>query len=151
MKRTVDEGYFTERVSTHGECWVWDRYVDACGYGRLAPVQGEVLAHRVAWLVFCGPIPKGMHVLHKCDTPACVNPAHLWLGSHQDNMADRGSKGRARGGSSPGVCSPVSKLTLADVRRIREGGDAVLLAKAYGVHKATIRRVMRGDTYGSDT
>src|SRR5678815_3205705 len=83
------------------------------GYG----LDGRKLAHRAAWERVHGPIPEGMHVLHKCDNPPCVNVRHLFLGTHADNMRDREQKGRAN--HPYGERSGKAKLTDADVRYIR--------------------------------
>lgn len=72
-------------------CWKWLGMINQNRYG----VSGRgKLAHRASWEMFKYPIPKGLFVLHKCDNPACVNPDHLFLGTHQDNMRDMVSKGR---------------------------------------------------------
>jgi hypothetical protein len=73
------------------QCWEWQRSRSRQGYGRLGP---RVYAHRLAYEVFIGPIPDGLHVLHHCDNPPCCNPAHLWSGTVADNMRDRDAKGR---------------------------------------------------------
>lgn len=75
-------------------CWLWAGSWDKHKYGR---VSGTVTAHRFFYAYFNGPITNGLHVLHKCDTPACVNPDHLFLGTHQDNMADKMKKKRHLG------------------------------------------------------
>lgn len=80
-----------------GKCWIWMASKQRKGYG-IFQSGGHQSAHRFSFFLKNGPIPLGMFVLHKCDNPACVNPDHLFLGTHADNMADMVTKGRA--------CSP---------------------------------------------
>lgn len=75
-------------------CWLWTAYTLPKGYGRIKVDGKAVLAHRVSHELHVGPIPEGLHVLHRCDTPSCVNPDHLFLGTPQDNMTDKMQKGR---------------------------------------------------------
>ena len=74
-------------------CWEWQNE-KVGGYGRIRIDGVKQLAHRVSWIMHFGGIPKNMHVLHTCDNPSCVNPEHLFIGTHQDNMKDRDKKGR---------------------------------------------------------
>lgn len=74
-------------------CWIWMRGRIYSGYGTISINSKKTLVHRVSWTVFRSPIPDGMHVLHSCDVRSCVNPDHLWLGTHADNMRDRKAKG----------------------------------------------------------
>lgn len=75
-------------------CWLWMGSTWGGGYGQVRINRRTRFAHRVAWEVSNGPIPNGLFVLHRCDNPPCVNPAHLFLGTHQDNMDDMMRKGR---------------------------------------------------------
>jgi hypothetical protein len=77
-------------------CWLWTGAKKQGGYGKIGQggSAGWVLAHRVAWEVVNGPIPHGMVVCHSCDEPSCVNPAHLWLGTQAQNLADMRAKDR---------------------------------------------------------
>lgn len=101
-------------------CWIWQAAKNEKGYGAFGVPQDDgtqkiVTAHRYAYETYVGPIPEGMCVLHKCDTPSCVCPAHLWIGTHQENMADKVAKGRQARGETAGM----AKLTEADVIAIR--------------------------------
>lgn len=76
-------------------CYLWTGRTNKKGYGRIDRKNKTLSTHRYAWMSVNGPIPKGLFVLHKCDIPNCINPDHLFLGTHQDNMDDMKVKGRA--------------------------------------------------------
>ena len=92
MKETKSKFYdLCERV---GECLEWRGHRNKHGYGVKRFNKKTMLAHRVSYLISNGDIPDLMCVLHRCDNPCCVEPSHLWLGTHQDNMDDMNEKGR---------------------------------------------------------
>jgi hypothetical protein len=126
-----------------GTCWLWQRSFQTSGYGQTCVNNTKCLAHRVAWWLTHGEMPeKGM--LHKCDTPACVNPDHLFPGTALDNSRDCVAKGRSARGSSHGT----SKLLEAEAVEIRRqaglGVKRKILAKMFRVHRETIGYVTRG-------
>ena len=90
--KPLDFGFW-EKVDKHAEggCWVWTGTRQVFGYGISLRYR---LAHRVSWEIANGPIPDGLWVLHRCDNPPCVNPAHLFLGTQTENMRDMTAKGR---------------------------------------------------------
>lgn len=100
-------------------------------------------AQRVAWMLTCGPIPDGLHVLHRCDNPPCVNPDHLFLGTNADNVADKVAKGRSHAPQPKkrGEGHPQAKLTLEQVQVIRGSTE---MANRYGVCPATICNIRKG-------
>lgn len=88
------------RIRKHPNgCWLIEPPRNAYGYGIVRVLCKAIPAHRFMWELHHGPIPEGMCVCHKCDTPPCVNPDHLFLGTHQENMQDAAAKGRTYRGS----------------------------------------------------
>lgn len=136
------------RVSGDNECWEWQAAKDGHGYGAIA-ASGErrtLQAHRVAYELANGPIPDGLQVLHRCDNPGCVKPAHLFLGTHQDNMADMCAKGRlvTRGRGLP----TQSALTDEDVRVIRASqGRQWEIGARFGIKQPAVSRIKTGRSW----
>lgn len=129
-----------------GECWEWKASRHPFGYGHFRLGGKVVNAHRVAFMLANGKWPEPF-CCHRCDNPACVNPAHLFEGTHADNMADMVAKGRLRQEGRPGTANPNAKLTEQGVRDIR--ANWVLcrttydeLAERFGVNRTTIHRVV---------
>jgi len=106
-------------------CWPWAGPLDRKGYGVIFHVGGQTgpnwSAHRAAWTLLVGPIPAGMHVLHTCDNPPCCNPAHLFLGTNDDNVADMVAKGRQRSGNTRTHCKRGHEFTPANTFTAKSG------------------------------
>lgn len=149
-KRYVLTGKFQDRFwnkvdKSDGDCWNWTASKVNGGYGTISVKEKLQLSHRVSWVVHFDEISDGLCVLHKCDNPPCVNPAHLFLGTRGDNNRDRAKKGRNNGGGARGVRNGRSKLTPAKVRAIRRAYPRVTLltlARKYHVAEGTIGRIV---------
>jgi len=117
---------------TESGCWLWVGTVSGSNsYGYISSGGKNKRAHRISYELFNGEIDDGLSVMHKCDCPSCVNPDHLVLGTHQDNMSDSASKGRK------GL-----KLTPEQVVEIRaDDRSGRKLAKQYNVSRRTIDRI----------
>jgi hypothetical protein len=119
-------------------------------YGRFKFRGVEYHAHRVSWELANGPIPEGLLVCHRCDNPPCVNPAHLFLGTQADNLADRDAKGRAvyRRGSKNGAAKLTEESVRHIRRRLKEGELQKTLAAEYGVSQSLIAQIRKGQVWG---
>lgn len=127
-------------------CWLWQASRNKEGYGSFWFRDRWCKAHRVAWeLTFGKPAPANKEVCHTCDTPSCVNPLHLFLGSHRENMDDMIRKGRIE--RSKGSANGRSKLTETNVLQIRALARAgkhktARLSRIFGVSRTVIKHVV---------
>ena len=144
-------------------CLIWTGYVGNTGYGQMR-YKGKLWSvHRLVFVLRHGDVPNGMCVCHSCDTPACVEDAHHWLGTRAQNNADKARKGRAPSGPSNGAIlhperirrgerSGGAKLTEGQVRAIRRrhglGEPWQVLSCEYGIVKSTIYQILRRESWG---
>jgi len=136
-------------------CWIWMGTLTLRMYGRIKVGGQSVPAHRFSCEHFNGPIPPGYFVCHRCDNPWCVNPAHLYAGTHLDNMRDRSARGRCqgpghhrwggrrRGDNNPNVKVPDALLPVIIAER-RSGAAIRTIAARYGVSPTTIVGIVKG-------
>jgi len=131
-------------------CWLWTSVVNNFGYGTMSTRSESDgrwrprIASRLVYETLVGPIPGGLCACHKCDTPACVNPDHLFLGTRRENQSDMTRKGR----STRGERASISKLTESAVRRLREqhaqGRRVCDLARELRINESTARDAITG-------
>lgn len=130
-------------------CWEWQgsERTPGRGYGQMKIARKNCSAHRVSYEVFCGEIGEGLFVCHCCDNPKCVNPEHLFLGTHADNVADQVAKRRQVLGTVNGR----AKLSEADVQAIRaaEGVTQKDLAARFGICRQQVSHIRTGKQWAS--
>jgi hypothetical protein len=155
--KTLSERLWS-RVEIKGpdDCWEWTGYRGAMGHGQIQaefPDRRITGSHRAAWMLTNGPIPDGLHVLHKCDNPPCCNPSHLFLGTQADNNRDCFKKKRsvhfvARNSWPRGDSSWRSKITDAQALEIlalvKAGNPRETLAPKYGITASAITKIING-------
>lgn len=150
---TSEIARFQKYAPTDGDgCHEWTSQIDKKGYGRLRAQGTSKLAHRIAYELANGPIPAGMEVCHSCDNPRCVNPSHLFLGTHNDNMKDGVAKGRfSRTHQAKGEQRYNAKLTNDDVLAIRaayaSGEYQKDIAARYGMVQQSIHEIVTRKTW----
>ena len=144
MRKSVEDRFWAKiNKNGLGGCWIWTAGKVGTGrYGRIYINSKHYRTHRISWELHNGPIPAGIWVLHHCDNPPCVNPAHLFLGTALDNNRDAIRKGRK---------PPIpQKLTRENVIEIRDLTGPITLreiAARYGVSYETIGQVLRRETW----
>lgn len=140
MGVSLDERFWAKVRRDPTGCWEWTGYRHyRWGYGHIAVNRKVQNAHRVAWELTEGEIPAGLLVLHRCDNPPCCRPAHLFLGTHDDNMKDMARKGRQP--------TKVTALAADAIRASSKTG--IDLAKEYGISRALISMIRAGKRWAS--
>ncbi len=138
-KRLRLRAKIVSKLEFKDECWEWCAARDEDGYGKIKIAGKNRRTHRISYQLHVGQIAPGSQVLHKCDNPPCVNPDHLFVGSNDDNMADKSIKMRVvRGDMSPHA--KLSAVTVSEMRQEYALGTVrqVDLAKKHGVDQTTI-------------
>lgn len=143
MKNLSDR--FWEKVPNRPQsgCWLWGASKKPNGYGQLNIDGVPRYAHRISFELENGAIERGHVVRHKCDTPLCVRPDHLEVGTQLDNIHDMESRGRSRKIGLPGERNPAAKLTDSQIHSIRENRSSSLsqLSRAFGVSSQRISQI----------
>lgn len=136
------------RITETG-CQIWMGATLMNGYGIITPQRKQVYVHRASYEVHVGPIPAGAHVLHSCDTPTCINPLHLRLGTPADNAKDREERKQME--HVKGSRNGRSILTEANVREIKirlQGTESFRrIARDHGVKHGAIEDIFNGRTW----
>lgn len=149
-KETIAERFW-RYVRKQDGCWPWLGALHRDGYGRFNLPQhtGMVISHRYAWKLTHGEIPEGMDVLHRCDNPPCCNPAHLRLGTHQENMDDMNSKDRNGYAGERAFNTKLTNAQAIEIKRrfkykSRRRTNSKELAAEYGVTDEVIYNIGTG-------
>lgn len=136
---TTQERFNNKVLFCANGCWEWQGELDRYGYGKFRCGVHILKAHRYSYELAYGEFDKSLHVLHKCDNPKCVNPAHLFLGTNQDNIADKIQKGRQK--------FTIHHLTITEkeliVQALREAQSKQQIAARFGISIQTVKRLSK--------
>jgi HNH endonuclease len=146
------EERFWAKVDKRGpdDCWEWTGAKSGVGYGSVRWRGRRENAHRVAYQLVVGQIPEGMHGLHHCDNPPCVNPAHIYVGNQSDNAQDRSKRKRNGSHMGAGELNGSAKFTRSQVEDMRNRavtgprGTKAALVREYGVSRTQLGRILSG-------
>lgn len=139
------------RVAQNG-CYLWVGATTSNGYGQIRVAGRARLAHRLAYTIFVGAIPRRLAVCHRCDNPKCVRPSHLFVAAQAENMRDMARKGR-RVGLYTGSAVGTSKLRESDVVKIRRAAKAyrwglyTVLARTFGISTRQVTAIVRREQW----
>jgi HNH endonuclease len=148
---TVEERFWSkvEMLPDLPGCWLWSGYIDKLGRGWLMVKNGiPDYASRISWRIQHGEIPEDLEICHKCDTPQCVRPDHLFLGTHKDNMDDMIRKGRNHVGSKC-VHAKLNESQVSEIRDLLRQGtlSQYKIATMYNVHRSTVMSIHNGKNW----
>lgn len=148
-RRVDKQGPEPSHVTGLGPCWLWTGAKDRRGYGRVyIPHEGgrrTTGAHRHGYQLVNGPIDPDINVLHRCDNPPCVNPAHLFLGTQADNVADALAKNRVAVADALPQTVLTEEQVVRAIREITDGANTLReLAREFGVTESTLNSAVRG-------
>lgn len=150
-KVPVTDRVFGRSVIDENGCHIFTGPKDGKGYGQIRYEGKAWRVHRWVYQHVNGPIPEGMGVLHKCDVPACINTAHLFLGTQKENMQDCADKKRANKPSGYKHKRPMAKVTDSDVEKIKQllarGYRQCDIAKDFSVSRQIISDIALGKTW----
>ena len=132
---------------TESGCWLWTGYPEKDGYGYICVDGKRPKAHRFSYETFIGKIPEGMSVLHKCDISCCVNPSHLFIGTHKDNMRDQKNKGRTLLGEKGSNVKLKEEDVLKIISAARSGEPQSKIAKRFGISQASVSLIHTGKNW----
>jgi hypothetical protein len=132
------------KVDEENGCWLYLGTVVGNGYGRIWDGSQVEYVHRVSAALFLGfERSSGLCVLHRCDTPVCFNPDHLFTGTQKDNMSDAAAKGRMSG-------KKLDPHAVAEIKRLlQEGWSQRQIGLQYGVSSTAIGQIKRGETWAN--
>lgn len=134
-------------VKTENGCWEWQKRTDKNGYGVITVNDTTLRAHRVSYEEFVGEIADGLHVLHKCDNPTCINPEHLFLGTNAENMKDKVNKGRHAFGEKAGHAKLTEEQVIEIKKRLAAGESVNSFEKEYPVSGRALRLIKNGTNW----
>jgi hypothetical protein len=124
------------------------RNIGGGNYAKITRKGKTIAIHRHIWIECFGEIPEGMCVCHKCDNPACINPEHLFLGTHNDNMQDMKNKNRSTYGEKHAMAK-LKEIEVKEIRRkrVKYGTKVSELSKEYGISKTQVSRIIRKERW----
>lgn len=139
----TEQEYIKNKSKISGTCWEWVGSKDKDGYGKACYKFKRERAHRLSYRVFKLQDISNMLVLHTCDNPSCVNPEHLFLGTHKDNMLDKKTKGRQLKGEEIGN-SKLKESDIFEIRKLRATRSLKELSKQFNCSVSNIHDVCKG-------
>ena len=146
------ECFNLESLKIHNEkdliCWEWQKGLTSHGYGKIKINKKNTSTHRISYQQFIGKIPKGKHILHKCDNPPCCNPKHLSSGTSEDNVKDKVMKDRQAKGEKNGGAKLTKKQVIEIIKLYKTGNyTQIKLARLFKIANTTTCEILNNKTW----